>query len=137
MSKSAYSILAFFLLAFISTTASAADLVTGTVVDQSGMPLPRAEVRVLDRGGAETSHAFTDEGGRFRVTAAAADCRIAASLTGFQPATAPCATTAVRLVLNVAPIEETVVVTATRTEAPASQVGASVTTFTADDLERR
>ena len=134
MSSSAFSILAFFLLA---TTASAADLVSGTVVDQRGQPLPRAEVRVLDRGGAETSHAFTDEAGRFRITTASADCRIAASLTGFQPAVAPCATTAVRLVLNVAPIAETVVVTATRTEAPASQVGASVTTFTSDDLERR
>jgi vitamin B12 transporter len=134
MSSSAVSILAIFLVA---TTASAADLLTGTVVDQNGQPLPRAEVRVLDRAGAATSHTFADEGGRFRITTTTPDCRVAASLTGFQPATAACATTAVRLVLNVAPIAETVVVTATRTEAPASQVGASVTTFTADDLERR
>ena len=134
MSTFVCSILAFFLIA---TTANAADLVSGTVVDQSGQPLPRAEVRVLDRAGAETSHTFADEGGRFRIATASPDCRIAASLTGFKPATEPCATTAVRLVLNVAPIEETVVVTATRTEAPASQVGASVTTFTSDDLERR
>ena len=134
MYSSAFSFLALFLIA---TTASAADAVSGTVVDQSGQPVSRAEVRLLDRAGAETSHTFADEGGRFRLTTASADCRIAASLTGFQPATAPCATTPVRLVLNVAPIEETVVVTATRTEAPASQVGASVTVFTADDLERR
>src|SRR5207237_10337126 len=38
---------------------------------------------------------------------------------------------------TVAPVEESVVVSATRTEAPADQVGASVTTFTADDLARR
>ncbi len=38
---------------------------------------------------------------------------------------------------KVGPIRESVLVTATRTEAPASQVGASATVFTAEDLERR
>ena len=33
--------------------------------------------------------------------------------------------------------QETVIVTATNTEAPASQIGASVTAFTADDMDRR
>jgi outer membrane receptor protein involved in Fe transport len=42
-----------------------------------------------------------------------------------------------RLVLAVAPVHETVVVSATRTDAPADQVGVSVTAFTAADLERR
>jgi outer membrane cobalamin receptor len=42
-----------------------------------------------------------------------------------------------RVMLAVAPIQETMIVTATRTEAPTSQVGASATVFTADDLERR
>src|ERR1043166_1440084 len=111
--------------------------ITGTVVDQNGQPPPRADVRTLNGSGAEISRGFADEAGRFTLPASSVDCRIAATLTGFQPATVPCSSTAVRLVLNVAPIEETVVVTATRTEAPASQVGASVTTFSADDLERR
>ena len=98
---------------------------------------------MLDRAGTDTASAFADEAGRFRITlsaaAAAGDCRVEASLTGFQPSTRPCAAgpPPLRLVLTVAPIEETVVVTATRTEAPAGQVGASVTMFTADDLERR
>jgi len=43
----------------------------------------------------------------------------------------------IRVALAVAPIQETVVVTATRTEAPAAQVGASVTVFTSEDLDRR
>ena len=64
-----------------------------------------------------------------------------ASLTGFEPASIPCASAGteqpVRLVLKVAPIRETTIVTATRTEAPTSQVGASATVFTAEDLERR
>lgn len=141
MSSSAFSFLALFLFA---TAASAqqpgSGTVSGVVTDQNGLPLPRAEVRVLDPAGAETSHTFADETGRFRLTtpsAASGTCRVAASLTGFQPATVPCESSTLRLVLNVAPIHETVVVTATKTEAPASQVGASVTAFTAEDLERR
>jgi vitamin B12 transporter len=118
-------------------SAAAADVVAGLVVDQQGRPLPRAEVRELDGNGTETARAFTDEGGRFRLPAPPSGCRVAASLVGFQPASAPCSDAPLRLALNVAPIEETVVVTATRTEAPANQVGASVTTFTNEDLERR
>ena len=74
--------------------ASAADAVTGTVVDQNGRPLPRASVRVLDRTGAETAGVFADESGRFRIAipaAGASDCRITVSLTGFQPSNDSCA----------------------------------------------
>jgi vitamin B12 transporter len=135
--------LGFFLVAVLTVVlaapASAADHeVGGTVVDQSGQPLPRAYVRALDRSGHEIAGAFADEIGRFRLTSSVDDCRIDASLTGFETATAACAgAQPLRLVLAVAPIHETVVVTATRTEAPAELVGASVTAFTADDLARR
>jgi len=147
MSRSAFSFLAHLVLfATITTGATGASAqspgpaaVSGIVVDQSGQPIPRATVRVLDARGTETSHTFADEAGRFRLTTPG-DCRVTASLIGFQPASVACAAStagALRLVLNVAPIQETVVVTATRTEAPMSQVGASVTVFTGDDLERR
>ena len=89
MVRSAFSIVALVFFAVTSTAALSADSVTGVVVDQNGQPLPRAEVRALDQSGAETSHTFADEGGRFRLTASGG-CRIAASLTGFQPASAPC-----------------------------------------------
>ena len=112
-----------------ATRANAADAVSGTVVDQSGRPLPRASVRALDRTGAETASVFTDESGRFSITipsTVAGDCRITVALTGFQPSNVSCASAQqarpVNVVLNVAPIEETVVVTATRTEAPACSV---------------
>jgi vitamin B12 transporter len=131
------SLAAFLLFSSLSIPARAADSVSGVVVDQRGLPVARAEVRALDRSGAEISRSFADENGRFRLATASADCSVAVSLTGFQPASASCSETRLRIVLNVAPIEETVVVTATRTEAPASQVGASVTTFTSEDLERR
>jgi vitamin B12 transporter len=118
--------------------ASAAGLeIDGTVVDQSGRALPRAYVRAIDAASKEIAGAFTDERGTFHLTVSVEDCSVDATLTGFVPATVACSAQPLRLTLAVAPIQETVVVTATRTEAPAGQVGASVTTFTADDLEQR
>lgn len=128
------------LMAFAAPPAqlSAATTPSGTVVDQSGQPLARAFVRVLDRAGHEIAGGFSDEAGRFHFASADDECQVEASLTGFQRSTIACAgAQTLRLVLSVAPIHETVVVTATRTEAPADQVGASVTVFTADDLARR
>ncbi len=117
--------------------AAAADAISGIVVDQAGNALPRASVRVLTGGGRSLAGTFTDEAGRFRFAVAETGCTVEAALTGFEPARVACETTPLRLALAVAPIEETVVVTATRTEAPAGLVGASVTAFTAADLERR
>lgn len=110
---------------------------TGTVIDQSGNALPRAYVRATDSSAREIAAAFADEAGRFRFTLPSLDCEIAASLTGFEPVTTPCTAQPLRIVLAVAPIRETVVVTATGTEAPAGLVGTSVTTYTADDLATR
>jgi vitamin B12 transporter len=126
-----------------SAVLDAADvIVSGLVVDQSGRPVPRAYVRVRDSALAEMPGVFADESGRFEIRAGdTSACRIEATLPGFQAASIPCASAAgsspVRLLLTVAPIQETTIVTATRTEAPSSQVGASATVFTADDLERR
>lgn len=131
--------LAFILVATCAAAAVAAGReVRGIVVDQSGHALPRAWVRALDRTASQIAGTFTDESGRFRLTVADDDCRVEAALTGFEPSTAACRSDEpLRLTLAVAPVHETVVVTATRTEAPAGQVGASVTAFTAEDLARR
>lgn len=126
------------MLSMFPASLRAADGVTGTVVDQAGRPLPRALVRVLDASGAEAASVFADEAGRFRIAAAPANCQLRIALDGFAPGAAPCASGEdIRIVLAVAPIEEHVVVTATKTDAPAAQTGVSVTTFTAADLERR
>ena len=114
----------------------------GTIVDQTGRAVPRAYVRVLDESGVPLAGVFADEGGRFDVAACdAGGCHLEASLTGFQPATVPCAASAagqpLRVVLAVAPIQERMIVMATRTVAPPSQVDASVPVNRADDLERR
>ena len=117
----------------------AAETVRGTIVDQSGRAIPRAYVRPLDRANAPAGGVFADEAGRFELTVATTTtgCQIEITLTGFEPATAPCSAAPLRVVLAIAAIRETVLVSATRTDAPSSQVGASATVFTADDLERR
>lgn len=125
-------------LFFAAALAAAAFDVNGIVLDSSGHTIPRVFVRLVDRTNSEVSSTFADESGRFHLAAASDDCHIEASLVGFEPASAPCSSPQpMRLTLTIAPVRETVVVSATRTEAPAGQVGASVTTFTSEDLERR
>ena len=126
-----------FLVASLAAHASAADAVTGIVVDQAGQPLPRAFIRAVDASGKEAASTFSDDAGHFRLTPASGACRIEVSMSGFSRADTACAPTPLRVVLEVAPIAETIVVTATRTDAPADQTGASVTVFTAADLDRR
>lgn len=119
-----------------SSHARAAE-VSGTIVDRAGRPVPRALVRTTDSSGAETSHVFADELGRFVLSGAdGPGCKVEVRLEGFEPATASCGA-GLRIDLAIAPVEETVIVSATRTDAPTSQVGASPTVFTAEDLERR
>jgi vitamin B12 transporter len=112
--------------------------IAGIVVDPSGRPLPRAVVQILTRDGGSAATVFTAADGTFRLTSAPAGCRVEASLTGFSPESADCRSDApLRLVLRIAPVDERIVVSATRTEAPAGQVASSVTAFDAADLERR
>jgi len=118
--------------------------IDGVAVDESGAALPRTFVRAVDTSGRELASTFTDESGHFRLSTETAtgiqtgtgNCRLTASLTGFQTAETACGDN-VRLVLHVAPIQEAVVVSATRTPAPADSAGVSVSTFSAQDLERR
>jgi outer membrane cobalamin receptor len=110
---------------------------TGVVVDSTGRAVPRAFVHAVDASGREESRAFTDEAGAFRLNGSGG-CRVEATLAGFRAASVPCSgAQPLRIVLAVAPVEEHVIVSATRTEAPSSQAGASATVFTAADLERR
>jgi outer membrane cobalamin receptor len=121
-------------LLFVTVPAIAFAEVSGVVVDPTGRPLPRAYVRGIGGRDAEAG-VFADERGRFTLPISA-PCSVEATLTGFQAATRPCGSDPLRIELAVAPVRETVLVTATRTDAPTSQVGASATVFTADDLER-
>ena len=116
----------------------AAGPVAGVVVDSSGRPVPRALVQVVTKDGAVAASMFTETDGSFRAPSAPEGCRLRASLTGFQAASGDCRTDAsVTLTLGPAPIAEDIVVSATRTEAPASQVASAITVFDAAEIERR
>ena len=116
-----------------ATPALAGDI-TGQVIDATGRPLPRAYVQVIaDLRGAGV---FTDETGRFVLNGdVAIGCRLEASLAGFETTTVPCGSET-QITLPVAPVHENVIVSATLTETPTSQAGASATVYTAGDLER-
>jgi vitamin B12 transporter len=120
----------------VSTPSLAAG--SGTVVDSSGRPIARAMVRVVGAGGETVATMFSAADGSFEVPASApADCAIEVVLAGFQPARASCGSGDLRVALTVAPLSETVVVSATRSEAPSSQLAASVTVFDGREIERR
>lgn len=118
---------------FVSPAIAFAQQTAGAVVDSTGGALPRALVRVLDASSKEVSSTLTNAEGRFVVTLCSG-CSIEASLAGFKSSAK---IVNGQLVLEPAPISDTVVVTPTREAAPAGQIGASITTFTRDDMDRR
>jgi vitamin B12 transporter len=127
----------FFLFAiflFIPALAGAQQA-TGSVVDSTGGALPRARVRVFDASSKEIASTLTTAEGRFSI-AACSGCTLEASLAGFKPSSLQTGSE-LHFVLEPAPVSDTVVVTPTREAAPAGQIGASVTTFTREDIERR
>ena len=112
--------------------------VSGTVVDQNGGALPLVAVRLVDAAGADVATTFTDSRGAFQFSRACDNCSAVVSLAGFNEARAAASNgSSLRLTLSVAPIGDSVVVTATRVETPASQVGSSLTVFTAEEIARR
>src|SRR2546422_10421553 len=120
------------LLGHAVSTAAADREASGTVVDQFGQALPRAYVRLLDQRGSEITATFADQTGRFRLNASSTDCRIEASLTGFAAAGAPRRAQPARIVLAVAPLRGTRVVSARRTQAPAHPAAPRGTSFSAE-----
>ena len=109
----------------------------GRVVDPLGVPVPRAYVRLVNADGTALGGAFSETDGRFRLASTTANCSVEVSLSGFETARIPCSAQALEVRLALAPVHETIAVSATRGEAPVSQLGASVTVFDAADLERR
>lgn len=125
-------------MAAMASVASAQDRIAGIVTDPAGAALTRVPVRLVDAAGSTRATALTDASGRFDVTSACQGCRLVVALPGFRTANlAVPAGGEVRLVLELAPVRETMVVTATRDEAPTSQVGAAVTVLDAAAIGRR
>jgi vitamin B12 transporter len=122
---------------FLGTaTAVAQEPIRGVVADSSGAAITRVPVRLVDATGETRASVLTDRDGRFMFAVSCPSCTVVAALPGFLTSTTtPGSDT--RVVLAPAPVQETVVVSATRGAAPSSQVGASVTVFDAAAIERR
>ena len=125
----------FFVFLFSLSTAHAEPL-TGRVVDPAGRAVPRAIVRAIDSSGRILAEVFTTPDGTFRLNVTTIQCTLEASLTGFSTTSVKCADGAT-LALGLAPLSQSVVVTANRGETPGAQVAAGTTVFTAEDIERR
>jgi vitamin B12 transporter len=115
-------------------------LISGVVVDESGGALVRASVRLLDAAARPLATTATDDRGRFTVEAPSGvcpSCRIEVALAGFLAGSADVASQPVQVTLKFAPVRETVVVSATRGEAPSGLLGSAVTVIDRDDITRR
>lgn len=133
----ARSILA--LLLFLpASPAFAQQQLSGAVVDESGSALPRVAVRLVDARQVEVAITFTDSRGVFHFARTCEGCAAVVTLPGFNAARAALSVnTPATVTLTVAPVQEAVVVSATRSEAPTSQVGAATTVFNVEEIERR
>lgn len=123
----------------ISSAQSGPSAITGTVSDAAGGRIPRAPMRLLDASGMVVAETLSDARGNFRFNSAPSSAStLEIQLAGFEVWTrAVRASEVVDVKLAVAPVRERIVVTATRTEAPTSQVGATVTVIPGEDIENR
>jgi len=125
-------------LSLAAVRVAAQEQLSGTVVDENGAALPRVAVTLVDQKDVEVATTFTDSQGTFRFARACDGCAVIVSIPGFNPARSGISSDSPpTITLSVAPVRESVIVSATRTETPTSQVGAAVTVFTAEEIQRR
>ena len=110
--------------------------VTGTVTDGSGAVLPGATVEAI-LGSRVIATATTGTNGQYRLTLPAnTDVRIRAELAGFTADTAVVEAGATQnFQLGLAPVNDTVVVTASRTAESRTAITESLSVFTAEDIQ--
>ena len=114
-------------------------IISGRVTDRSGASLPRVLVDVRDEPGRLVSSTQTNGQGELSLELAEGIYSVSARLGGFAPMNArrfevTPYVAPLRLTLEVSPIKEQIVVTATKTETPMSQVGNSVTVISGEQL---
>ncbi|MGH9650017.1 MAG: TonB-dependent receptor plug domain-containing protein, partial [Terriglobales bacterium] len=131
-----FAFLVFLSLASLPALAGDPKVISGVILDPNRAPVPRAPVELLDAAGARLAETSSDSRGRFRFAdLTAGNYRLRIELPGFEPLERPASTGAdMELLIRLAPIQEHVVVTATRTEVPTQQVGASVTVLSTEEL---
>jgi vitamin B12 transporter len=125
------------LLCILSLTVWAQERkIAGTVLDPDHAAIPRATIRLLKSNGVEVERTVTDSLGHFEFRRKCPeDCSIEVRITGFQTKTQPADQQVI--VLGIAPVQQTIAVTATRTATPTEQIGASVTVITGEQIEQQ
>jgi outer membrane cobalamin receptor len=112
------------------------------VVDPSGAPLPRARIEVRDARGGIVATALTNSRGEYALQLPPGKYNLSAAMAGFVPIAdriveVPLDASPIRLTLEIPSPRELVVVTATRTETPMSQIGNSATVLSGEELALR
>ncbi|MFQ5694542.1 MAG: TonB-dependent receptor plug domain-containing protein, partial [Terriglobia bacterium] len=122
-----------------SLPAQVSGTLAGVILDPNREPLPRVTVRLLDTTGTEVARTLSDRHGRFAFeNLVARQYTLTTSLVGFATITQEAVSgTHIELLLPLAPVREQIVVTATRTEAPTGQLGATHTVVSADEMRNR
>ncbi len=114
--------------------------VSGLVVDRSGSVLPRVRVAILNPGGGKVAEVYTNGRGEFSLELPEGTYSLRAELAGFAPledyrldvtASSP----PLALTLEIPIPGEQIVVTATRSAAPLSQVGSGITVISGSELQ--
>ena len=117
--------------------AQSREAIRGVVVDPDHAAIPRATVRLIAPDGSELARALTDQQGRFSFRQNCSDCSVEVQLTGFRMRHLAASSEARVIQLEVAPVEENVVVTANRTGTPSVFVGSTNTVVTTEEIDAR
>ena len=117
--------------------AQSPDVIRGTVIDPDHAAIPKASVRLLAPDGNELAHTLTDMQGRYSFERQCNDCYLEIQLTGFQIQRMPVSRENGETELQLAPVEEHVVVTANRTETLTILSGSTTSVITKEEIEAR
>lgn len=111
--------------------------IRGAVIGPDHAAVPEVTVRLLSPGGKEVARALTDQEGSFSFSSRCANCSLEFQLTGFVTKRIPVSAEVPNIQLQLAPVQENVVVTPNRTETPASLVGSTTSVITKDEILAR
>jgi outer membrane cobalamin receptor len=115
--------------------------VSGSIMDPSGAALPRTQVQIRDANSRVVASLFTNGRGEFSADLPEGRYTIEAQLAGFAPLVdyrleVSASNPPVKLTLELPTIGDQVVVTATKSEAPLTQIGSDVTVIPGSDWNR-
>jgi vitamin B12 transporter len=115
--------------------------VSGIVIDPTGAFLPRASVEIRKSDGKVVGTAMTNPGGQFAFDLPPGNYRLNAVLAGLSPANGrelavEPGMRPITVVLQVPPIEQQIIVTATRTDAPVTQLANSTAVISGEEISR-